>query len=175
MNIDDFVIRTPRLLLRPHRADDVHFMMDLNSDPEVTRYTPDGPLKDEKQARDIIVNLISQFEERRIGRFIVLETQTEARLGWCGLKWLEDVQEVDLGYRFLKSAWGHGYASEAARACLNYGFNTLSFSRVTARILPSNAASISVAQKLGLQKAGTVIEDDQELLVFEIRAENFKG
>ncbi len=170
MEIDNFKLMTPRLELRTHYHDDAAFMLELNSDPDVTLHVPDGPLADILQAVEIIESLRAQFIDRRIGRFIVIERQTGKRIGWCGLKWLEDVDEIDLGYRFLKSAWGKGFASEAAMACLDYGFNTLNFARVTARIAPSNGASIALAKKLGMKEAGRVVEDGFEFLVFEIHS-----
>lgn len=168
--IDNFKLFTHRLELRPHRIEDAEFMFYLNSDEEVTRHVPDGPLETSQQAVEIIKSLRAQFSDRSIGRFIVIEKLSGKRIGWCGLKWLEDVKEIDLGYRFLKSAWGHGFASEAAKACLDYGFDTLNFNRITARIAPANTGSISVAKKLGMKEVNLVVEDGFEFLIFEIRA-----
>lgn len=173
MLIDDFKIITPRLELRPHHPDDTDFMVNLNLDEEVTRYVPDGPLESNQQAAEIIKSLRLQFVEMQIGRFIVIEKETRSKIGWCGLKYLQDHNEIDLGYRFLKSVWGRGYASEAAHACLNYGFNSLNFNRITARIAPENAASIAVAKKLRMKEVGRVLEDDFEFLVFEILSTDF--
>ena len=173
MNIDDFKLLTERLELRPHRAEDADFMVELNSDPEVTRYVPDGPLEGPHQANDLIVKIRNQFMDRKIGRFLVIERQTGKKLGWCGLKWLEDVQEIDLGYRFMRSAWGQGYAFEAAKACLEYGFNSLNFERITAQIMPDNKGSIGVAKKLQMKELNHVIEDDLEFVVFEIQKADF--
>ncbi|QDK44845.1 N-acetyltransferase [Bdellovibrio sp. ZAP7] len=169
MTIDNFKILTDRLELRPHRPDDVDFMVELNSDPEITRYVPDGPI-DAAQASKLIASIRSQFLDRSIGRFVVIEKQTRKKLGWCGLKWIEDIQEIDLGYRFMKSAWGKGYAREAAQACLDYGFNTLKFEKIIAQIMPANTASVALAKRLGMKEVNRVIEDGEEFLVFEIRS-----
>ena len=69
MTIDNFKLLTTRLELRPHRTEDADFMVTLNSDPEVTRYVPDGPLGDVREAIKIIESLRAQFVDRRIGRF----------------------------------------------------------------------------------------------------------
>ncbi|QLY26569.1 GNAT family N-acetyltransferase [Bdellovibrio sp. KM01] len=173
MTIDNFKILTARLELRPHRPDDVDFMVELNSDPEITRYVPDGPI-DAAQASNLIASIRSQFLDRRIGRFVVIEKHSRKKLGWCGLKWLEDIQQIDLGYRFMKSSWGKGYASEAAQACLDYGFNTLKFKKIIAQIMPANTASIALAQRLGMKEVNRVTEDGQEFLVFEMQATDFR-
>lgn len=172
MNIDEFKIVTPlqRLILRPHRYADAEFMVELNSDPEVTAHTPDGPLPGLDVAEAIVKSLRQQFVDRRIGRFIVEDSSTGRAIGWCGLKWLEESDEIDLGYRFLRETWGKGVATEAARSCLHYGFKELHFSRITARVLPRNAGSIKVLQKLGMREIGTVTEDKTTYLYFEITA-----
>ncbi|MDG0816712.1 GNAT family N-acetyltransferase [Bdellovibrio svalbardensis] len=170
MTVDNFKLLTARLELRPHRFDDVDFMMELNLDPEVTRYVPDGPFEHVSKARGLIESLRAQFAERKIGRFLVIEKATGKKLGWCGLKWIEETKEIDLGYRFLRSSWGKGFAFEAAQACLSYGFNALNFEKITAQIMPTNTASIALAKKLRMKEASRVIEDDVEFIVFEIQS-----
>lgn len=176
MNIDDFKIVTPtqQLVLRPHTEEDATFMVELNSDPDVTTHTPDGPLAGPDVAKKIIHSLRQQFIDRKIGRFIVEEPKTKKAIGWCGLKWLEETDEIDLGYRFLKETWGKGIATEAAHSCLNYGFNELHFSRITATVLPQNIASIKVLRKLGMRETRKVIEDGVTYLFFEITREEFR-
>ena len=144
-------------------------MVELSLDPDITRYVPDGPIEDRSKAVELIESLKLQFAERKLGRFLVIEKATDKKLGWCGLKWLEETQEIDLGYRFLKSSWGQGFALEAAQACLSYGFNTLKFERITAKIMPANTASIALAKKLGMKEIARTIEDGDEYLVFEIQ------
>ena len=71
--------------------------------------------------------------------------------GWCGLKYLPETNEVDLGYRFMKKFWGNGYATEAALACIEYGFSNLDLHQVVGRALPGNIASIKVLEKCGMK------------------------
>lgn len=170
MNIDTFKIITPsqNLILRPHREEDALFMVELNSDPSVTAFTPDGPLAGPETAKEIIKSLRQQFIEKGIGRFIVEDLNTNEPIGWCGLKWLEETQEIDLGYRFLKKTWGKGFATEAALSCLHYGFNHLNFPRITAKVLPQNIASVKVLEKIGMKEVGTIFEDGENYLYYEI-------
>jgi RimJ/RimL family protein N-acetyltransferase len=72
-------------------------------------------------------------------------------IGWCGLKYLPETNEVDLGYRFMKKFWGNGYATEAALACIEYGFTRLNLRLVVGRALPANLASIKVLEKCGMK------------------------
>jgi len=72
-------------------------------------------------------------------------------MGWCGLKYLSEQNEVDVGYRFMKKFWGFGYATEAALACIEYGFARLDLHRIVGRALPANLGSIKVLEKCGME------------------------
>lgn len=86
------------------------------------------------------------------GRWMVARKETGEALGWCGLKNEDGV--IDLGYRFFRSAWGKGYATEAAQACIDYGFDKLNMPRITGRVLPDNIASCRVLEKVGMTFTG---------------------
>src|SRR5688572_23615158 len=114
-------LRTPRLYLREFTLADAPDLLALNSDPDVVKYTGDGPFKNLEEAEALIRNY-DQYEKYKMGRLNMYLKDTSEYLGWCGLKYLEDKDAVDIGYRLKQSAWGKGYATEAAQACLDYGF-----------------------------------------------------
>ena len=151
------VLLTPRLALRPHDSSDVDFMVRLNADPEVVRYTGDEGVTP-AQARAIVAALQRQYAERRIGRFVTLDRFTGERLGWCGLRWWDEEGAVDLGYRFHRRHWGRGYATESSIACLAWGRH-LGFRRVFAYAHPDNPASGRVLVKLGFRATGEIDEE----------------
>src|SRR5690349_2206582 len=143
----DVIIETDRLLLRKFTEDDAPLLYELNLDPEVIRYTHD-PLTDVEHARKVLTEVIlPQYISYEHGRWAVQLRPTLEFMGWCGLKYLSETNEVDLGYRFMKKFWGKGYATEAALACINYGFGTLNLPRIVGRALPGNLASIRVLDK----------------------------
>ncbi len=160
--MSDFVLSTPRLLLRPHCRDDVDFTLRLNSDPDVIRYTGEQALENLDQAKEIVASLMREWEERRLGRLVVIERKSAQAIGWCGLKWYAAQNGVDLGYRFFPSAWGQGFATEAAAACLEEAERRGLY--VYAGAYPNNAASVRVLEKLGLSVVGTYPDDDDGLL-----------
>jgi RimJ/RimL family protein N-acetyltransferase len=83
-----------------------------------------------------------------------------AFIGWCSLSnWNPDYRSASLGYCFSDAAWGHGYATEAARAVLRWAYDTLDLNRVQAETDTRNAASARVLEKLGFQREGTLRED----------------
>jgi len=94
---------------------------------------------------------------------------TDEFIGWCGLKYIKDKAEIDLGYRFKKQYWGHGYAAEAAQTCINYGFAHLDLDRIVAKAHIENTASINVMQKCGMQFLKDDVEDGIPIKVYEIR------
>ena len=147
----DIVIETDRLLVRKFTEDDAPLLYDLNLDPEVIRYTHD-PLTDVEEARKVLEEVIlPQYILYDHGRWAVHLRSGLEFIGWCGLKYLTETNEVDLGYRFKKNFWGNGYATEAARACVKYGFATLNLQRIVGRALPANLASIKVLEKCGME------------------------
>jgi RimJ/RimL family protein N-acetyltransferase len=79
-------------------------------------------------------------------------------IGRCGpmLTEVEGVSEIELGYSLIRSCWGHGYATEAARAALDYCIHVLGHRRVIALIEPGNSASFKVAEKIGMRREGMV-------------------
>src|SRR5574339_323194 len=140
------IIETKRLLLREFTTDDAHLIYDLNLDPEVTRYTHD-PVKDLNHATEILEQgILPQYALYNHGRWAVLLKPAHVFTGWCGLKFRPERNEIDLGYRFKKEFWGKGYATEAATACIRYGFEKLQLKRIVGRAEPANIASCKVLE-----------------------------
>lgn len=100
------------------------------------------------------------YREKRIGFFVCELKETGEFVGICGLLEQKDVEgkdEVEVGYLFVRDHWGKGYATEAARACMEYGFHKLDCDRIVSLIDPENTPSIRVAEKNGLVKEKVTI------------------
>lgn len=143
-----YLIETPRLLLREFTPDDAAQMYQLNLDPEVIRYTGDGPFASVATARDFL-SRYDVYQRYGMGRLAVLRREDEQWLGWCGLKYHPDQEAVDLGFRFFRRFWGQGYATESGRACLEYGFQMLELHEIIAHVVKVNIGSVRVLEKLG--------------------------
>lgn len=143
-----YLIETPRLLLREFTPDDAEQMYQLNLDPEVIRYTGDGPFASAAGARDFL-SRYDVYQRYGMGRLAVLRREDEQWLGWCGLKYHPDQEVVDLGFRFFRRFWGQGYATESGRACLEYGFKQLELDEIIAHVVKVNFGSVRVLEKLG--------------------------
>lgn len=142
------MITTQRLQLRPFSKEDALALYLLNLDEQVIRYTGDPPFRSEEDALDFIRSY-DHYDKYGHGRYAVIRTYDGAFLGWCGLKWNEDIQEADLGYRFMRNHWGKGYAQEAGTACLKEAFDRFDYTSVIGRVMCPNISSIRVLQRLG--------------------------
>ncbi len=150
----NLVFETKRLIFRNFTIDDAALIYHLNKDPEVVRYTLD-PMHSLQQAHEVLEKIIlPQYALYNYGRWAVHEKSDLNFLGWCGLKYRPELNEIDLGYRYQKKAWGKGYATEAAYASLEYGFSKLRLNRIVGRALPENLASIRVLEKCEMQYLG---------------------
>jgi len=165
MNI---IIETNRLLLRTFTEDDAALIYELNLDPEVIRYTHD-PIKDLVHASEILEKvIIPQYVLYNHGRWAVHVRSSLEFLGWCGLKYRSELNEIDLGYRFKKEGWGKGYATEAAWASIQYGFEKIGLQRIVARAEIDNIASWKVLEKCGMTYIGDEEVDGYPVKTYEI-------
>jgi ribosomal-protein-alanine N-acetyltransferase len=159
-----------RLLFRQFTISDAPLIYALNKDPEVIRYLHELPITDEKAALELITErILPQYKAYGYGRWAVLLKENHAFLGWCGLKYRPEIMETDLGYRFLRSCWGKGYASEAAAACISYGFSQCHLPLITARAHVENLASQRVIEKCGMQFTCFEEVDNCPVKTYQIR------
>ncbi len=161
------VIETKRLLLRTFTIEDAELVYELNKDPEVTEFTGD-PIRDIDHAREVLEKtILPQYALYNHGRWAVHLKPDLQFIGWCGLKARPERNEIDLGYRFIRSFWGNGYATEAAYACLKYGFENLGLKRIVGRAMPQNLASLKVLENCGMSYIGDEIVDDHPAKTYE--------
>lgn len=153
MNI---ILQTERLYLRQFTEADAGLLRHLNSQPGVLQYIPEPVPASDEEAKDIITNIILPQYKNNLGRWAAHIKESHAFVGWCGLKMVGG--EIDLGYRFLPSAWGKGYATEAARATLQYGHQQLQLQKIVAHAHIGNIASQNVLQKIGMQYVGEGVD-----------------
>jgi len=165
MNI---IIETNRLLLRTFTEKDAALIYELNLDPDVIRYTHD-PIKDLAHASEVLEKvIIPQYALYNHGRWAVHVKATLEFLGWCGLKYRAELNEIDLGYRFKKEGWGKGYATEAAYASIKYGFEKIGLQRIVARAEIDNIGSWKVLEKCGMTYIGDEEVDGYPVKTYEI-------
>ena len=171
-------LETERLILRELEDTDFERMFLLDSDPEVMKYLGD-PVITQEESKEVIKMIQKQYEENGVGRLAVVEKESGLLIGWCGLKLLKQpingyVNTLDLGYRLIPEFWGKGYAQEAARAALDYGFNELKSDTIYAYLDSGNTGSKYVLGKLGFVKTSEFTDDsDIECFWYELKREDY--
>lgn len=145
-------IETQRLILRPFTEDDAAASFVMNSDPEVMRYLGGVTLTSVDEVLDMMrKSTLADYEKHGFGRFAVIHKETQEFMGFAGLKYIEELGEVDHGYRLIPKFWRQGYGYEASLPCLDFAFNDLGLERIVAMANRENIASISLMKKLGFR------------------------
>jgi len=143
-------METARLRLRKINPGDLGALFPIVSDPDVMKYLglEAGALLSREETRVTLGKMVEFWAQHGFGRWAVVSKDDGELIGLCGFRLLERTPE--LFYMFAKASWGRGLATEAARACLRYGFEELGFKRIMAATRHGNAASIRVMTKIGM-------------------------
>ncbi len=147
-------LESDRLVLRRFTESDVDNLHNLDGDPEVMRFINGGKPAQRDMIRDETLPRFLHSYERfeGFGVWATIERSTGEFVGWFEFYPRKDAgpEEVELGYRLRRSAWGKGYATEGSRALIRKGFTELGVQRVVAETMVVNAASRRVMEKAGL-------------------------
>jgi len=161
-------LETARLRLRLFTHDDLQIMFKLNSDPEVIKYA-DTPVRDMEEVRERLEQgPLSDYEKYGYGRFAVELKETGKVIGFCGIKYLPEIDLPEVGFRYLKEYWGRGIGTEAANACVEFAREDLKIRKLVALIIPENIASIKVAEKLGMSRGPLIHIYDMDAYQYEM-------
>jgi len=147
-------IETERLVLREFRDEDWSEMATYWADPRYQRYYPE--VEDvEGAVRELVGRFIAaQWEEpRRVRQLAIVERAGGWVIGNCGVR-VNDAEhrEGNIGYELNPRVWGNGYATEAARAIVGFGFDRLGLHRIWAECVAENVGSQRVLEKVGMQR-----------------------
>lgn len=154
------ILHTARLRLRPFTDADADPLFALQSNAHVLRYWDSPPWTERERAEQFIARCRAMETEGTGARLAVDRVCDGAFIGWCTLNsWNPDFRSASLGYCYNDAAWGHGYATEAAHALLQWAFGTLDLNRVQAETDTRNVASARVLEKIGFVREGTLRED----------------
>ena len=146
----DAVIDTGRLVLRRFTLGDLDAFYELCSRSEIIRYAQAAPLASREAALEFMEAApFRDYATHGYGRFACIWKATGAVIGFSGIKYVPEIEENELGYRFLPEFWGLGLATEAGRASIDFARSDLGLKRLVAMVHPDNAASARVLAKLG--------------------------
>ncbi|MEU8945714.1 GNAT family N-acetyltransferase [Streptomyces sp. NPDC048489] len=146
-------LRTDRLLLRRWRDSDLAPWAEMNADPEVREHL--GDLLTREQSDASVASFREEFDRRGYGWWALEVRATGEFIGFAGLDQAEEDMPftgVEIGWRLARGAWGHGYASEAARTVLAHGFEALALSEILAVTTAANLRSRAVMRRIGMTR-----------------------
>ncbi len=147
----DPILETERLTLRQMTLEDIDNLQLIFADPVAMFFYPKTLDRDETKAW--IDKVIAHYEKHGAGMWACHLKETGEFVGQCGLYFQTDVdgkEEVEVGYLFLRKFWSQGYATEAAKAVMDYARSQLGFKRLISLVRPENLPSRRVAEKNGL-------------------------
>jgi RimJ/RimL family protein N-acetyltransferase len=159
-------IETERLIMRPVRVEDVDDLVAMHADP-VTRRVFGEWTRD--QVEDWAERSVREWEERGHGKLSIRDREGGAFLGRSGLRFWPEFGEVEVGWVLMPGARGRGVATEAGRACAEWGFRDFDLPYVTAMIAPDNDASTAVARRLGMTPLREDVLHDVPIVVYALR------
>jgi ribosomal-protein-alanine N-acetyltransferase len=169
------ILETSRLILREFRLDDADALARVLSDPETMRFYP-APC-DRAGVEDWIARGIRRYAEHGHGLWAMVLKASGEMIGDCGLtvQNVDGADEIEIGYHVRRDLWGQALATEAARACRDYGFARLRAERLISLICPENLPSRRVAEKNGMTVWKEVMWHNVSHLVYTIRREQALG
>jgi RimJ/RimL family protein N-acetyltransferase len=151
---DGPTLTTERMLLRRWRDDDRAAFAAMNADPEVMRYFPKRLTRDESDS--LIDAIEARFEADGMAQWAIERREDGRFLGFTGLApatfEAAFTPAIEVGWRFARSAWGHGYATEAGRAALRFGFEQRELAEILSWTARLNTPSIAVMERLGMTR-----------------------
>lgn len=162
----NLIIETERLILRPFEKSDAEELFDMDKNPNVHQYLWQKPVETIDEVYAYIEMVQKQYIERGIGRFSTILKETGELIGWTGIKFVNEEPEngninfYDYGYRLNEKFWNKGYASEATKAWLDYGFNEIKIEIMNAYVHAENGASNHILEKHGMQFIEDYLDDD---------------
>jgi RimJ/RimL family protein N-acetyltransferase len=161
-------LTTRRLRLRARVMADLEACVAMDLDPEIHRFIyGDRPPEPERHRQRLRARIASGWPPQG-GIWVVEWQDAPGFLGWCGLFPLEDSELIEIGYRYVRSSWGQGIATEAGRAVLDHGFRALGINPIVAVTHPDNLASQRVLQKIGLNPRGRAFHYGQSLPFYHL-------
>ena len=165
MNI---IAQTPRLLIRQYQSDEEDLYVVLHKDEQVLQYIP---RRSEEENRKLFKETLIAYDGNTgLGRWGIFDATEGVFIGACLLRNFSlDPEKIELGYSFHVRYWGKGFATEMAKAMINYGFKTCRFTTLCAVTHPDNQPSQNVLLKAGMQQLDDVLWEGQTVPYFEVK------
>jgi RimJ/RimL family protein N-acetyltransferase len=166
------ITESSRLILRQFCLGDFERLSVILADPDVMKFSLSGPFSSE-QTRKFLKRIMASYETGSLSLLAVIHKDDDCLIGYCGFldQEIDGQREIELTYRFSKTYWGLGLATEAAKAVCQYAFEQLKLSRLISIIEAENIASIRVAEKCGMTCKKESVFHDIDVRIYTVTKE----
>lgn len=148
---DAAILEIGSFTMRPIESSDLDALAEIWADPEVTRFLPSRGVAIPREKAEKALFTFVEHWQRGYGIWAIVENTSSQMIGYCGLRYLDELSEVEVLYGLRKAYWDRGIATQAASSAVSYGFDIAKLHRIIAMVLPENLASKKVIEKAGLQ------------------------
>ncbi|PGZ95219.1 GNAT family N-acetyltransferase [Bacillus pseudomycoides] len=153
-------LTTERLCLRPLTIQDALDVFEYASNTKISTYTVWYPHETLQDSQIFVQSILDQYENGEMATYGIELKEEKKIIGTCGfIDYEESHHKAELAYALSPDYWGRGIATEAAKACIHYGFEVLQLNRIEAGCHASNVQSERVMKRLGMQYEGTLRKD----------------
>lgn len=149
------MIETERLKMRQLTPDDLPWLIEMRSDPDVYKYLGGWEMQNAEAVKKRFQFYLDCYEKLGLGQCVMALKSTGELIGCSGLQPLEDTGEIEVGYNLSKKYWRQGCGEECARGWLRYGFEILRLERIVAVAAPENTGSWRIMEKCGMKYVTT--------------------
>ena len=168
------ILRTKRFTLRGFLPEDIDRLTEILSDPLVMRFMPGSEPWPREKAEKSLRSIIEHWGKYRYGRWAIVYNEDQRLIGWCGLGFIPEIEEIEVAYLIDKDYWNRGIATEASMNSLRFGFEEVGLERIIALAFPENAASRRVMEKIGMTLESMIYIWKLDLVKYSIHMTNLR-
>jgi ribosomal-protein-alanine N-acetyltransferase len=167
-------IDTPHLSLRAWRPSDADVWHSILQEEGILRYFPNQNPPSRAKVDEYIAHHLAHWKKFVYGHWAVVTREDGKVVGWNGLEYLPELEQTEVAYLLSKRVWGRGYATEAARAAIRFGFETAGLGEIIGLVHPENAGSARVLEKCGMIFSDRLALWGMELSRYRIERETYE-
>lgn len=168
-------LNTKHLTLKEFKKEDLKRLTEITNDYEAVKYFPGKKPWPKKRAKKELHGIIEHWKKKGYGRWALVHKKDNNLIGWCGLEYLKELGETEIGFLLDKKYWNRGLATEAALETLRYTFQEVKLERLIALAFPENAASRRVMEKIGMIYTETIFLWNHNLVKYFITSTHWKS
>ena len=165
------VLQIDNCIMRSLQPSDLDALSAIWADSEVTRFLPSlGVPISRDNTEKSLKSFIEHWQQRGYGMWAIIENSSSQTIGYCGLRYLDELDEVEVLYGLDRAYWGRGIATKAAKAAIDYGFNVAKLDKIIGMALPDNLASKRVMEKASLKYEKQIHIFNLDVLYYSAKA-----